>query len=69
MNRADVLLILDEKFAKKVTDEYKKRTGYSNVIGSVSSNMKVFIPIIKDILDDGLRVQEENEREVRHDKS
>ena len=41
-----------EQLIKKVTEEYKKQTGYVNLIGSIENNLTVLLPIIIKVIKD-----------------
>jgi hypothetical protein len=60
MDEASIFSVLNDRdFAFKVALEYKKRTGYSNLLGNTLSNMRSLLPIILFVLASGLHNKEE----------
>lgn len=57
--------MVSDKNAKLVAEEYKKRTGNVNFIGSTESNLEVILPIISDLIKEGkLKLEDSSKKDI-----
>jgi hypothetical protein len=57
--------MVSEQNVKLIAEEYKKRTGNVNFIGSTESNLEAILPVISDLIKEGkLKLEDSSKKEI-----